>query len=173
MKEKTHVKNFDLKNFIYLFFILFVIWLFLTTSFHWQELCVGIFISLTLALYLHKNYLELGLPKITIKKIIYFIMYIIVLLIEIVKANFDVAYRVLHPSLPIKPGIVVIKTKLKQDIAKTILANSITLTPGTFTLDIEEDELLIHWIYVRTEDEMEATKIIGEKFEKYLRVVFA
>jgi len=173
MKENTHVKNFDLKNFTYLFIILFVIWLFLTTSFHWQEISVGIFISLILALYLHKNYLELGLPKITIKKIIYFIMYIIVLLIEIVKANFDVAYRVLHPSLPIKPGIVVIKTKLKQDIAKTILANSITLTPGTFTLDIEEDELLIHWIYVRTEDEIEATKIIGEKFEKYLRVVFA
>ncbi|MDP8268412.1 MAG: Na+/H+ antiporter subunit E [Candidatus Tenebribacter davisii] len=173
MKENTHVKNFDLKNFTYLFIILFVIWLFLTTSFHWQEISVGIFISLILALYLHKNYLELGLPKITIKKIIYFIMYIIVLLIEIIKANFDVAYRVLHPSLPIKPGIVVIKTKLKQDIAKTILANSITLTPGTFTLDIEEDELLIHWIYVRTEDETEATKIIGEKFEKYLRVVFA
>ena len=173
MKEKTHVKNFDLKNFIYLFFILFVIWLFLTTSFHWQEISVGIFISLILALYLHKNYQELGLPKITIKKIIYFIIYLIVLFIEIVKANFDVAYRVLHPKLPIKPGIVVIKTKLKQDIAKTILANSITLTPGTFTLDIEEDELLIHWIYVITEDEMEATKIIGEKFEKYLRVVFA
>jgi len=173
MKENTHAKNFNLKNFTYLFIILFAIWLVLTTSFHWQEISVGIFISLILALYLHKNYQELGLPKITIKKIIYFIIYLIVLFIEIVKANFDVAYRVLHPKLPIKPGIVVIKTKLKQDIAKTILANSITLTPGTFALDIEEDELLIHWIYVITEDEMEATKIIGEKFEKYLRVVFA
>ncbi len=68
MKEKAHVKNSDLKNFIYLFFILFVIWLVLTTSFHWQEIIVGIFISFILALYLHKNYLELGLPKITVKK---------------------------------------------------------------------------------------------------------
>ena len=75
--------------------------------------------------------------------------------------------------MPIKPGIVIIKTGLKSDIAKMILANSITLTPGTFTLDIVDDTLLIHWINVRTENIAEATEIIGEKFEKYLRVIFA
>jgi len=75
--------------------------------------------------------------------------------------------------MPIKPGVVVIKTALKQDIAKLILANSITLTPGTFTLDIEGDKLLIHWIYVRSEGIEESTKNIGERFEKYLKVIFA
>ena len=74
--------------------------------------------------------------------------------------------------MPIKPGIVVIKTGLKSDIAKLFLANSITLTPGTFTLDILGNNLLIHWIYVRTESIEGATKIIGERFEKYLRVIF-
>jgi multicomponent Na+:H+ antiporter subunit E len=152
-------KNNRLKNFFYLFTFLIAIWLALTTTFQWQELSIGIFISLVLALFLNKNYLKLGLPPISIKRIIFFILYISVLFIEIVKANLDVAYRIIHPKMPIKPGIVIIKTKLKQDIAKTILANSITLTPGTFTLDIKGDELLIHWI-------------IGQKFEKYLKVVF-
>lgn len=165
-------KNNRLKNFFYLFTFLIAIWLALTTTFQWQELSVGIFISLVLALFLNKNYLKLGLPPLSIKRIIFFILYIFVLFIEIVKANLDVAYRVIHPKMPIKPGIIIIKTELKQDIAKMILANSITLTPGTFTLDIKGDELLIHWIYVRSEKMDESTKIIGQKFEKYLKVVF-
>jgi len=161
-----------IKNFFYLFTFLIAIWLALTTTFQLQELSVGIFISLVLASFLNKNYLKLGLPPISIKRIIFFILYISVLFIEIVKANLDVAYRIIHPKMPIKPGIVIIKTKLKQDIAKTILANSITLTPGTFTLDIKGNELLIHWIYVHSENKKEATRIIGQKFEKYLKVVF-
>jgi len=165
-------KSIKIKNFIYLFIFLIAIWLVLTTTFQWQELSIGIFISLILALFLNKNYLQLGLPPVSIKRIIFFILYISVLFVEIVKANFDVAYRVIHPKMPIKPGIVIIKTELKQDIAKTILANSITLTPGTFTLDIKGDELLIHWIYVHSENKKEATRIIGQKFEKYLKVVF-
>jgi len=173
MLEKEVEKRFGLKNFLYLFFFLIIIWLTLTTTFQWQELCVGIFTSLVLALFLNKNYIELGLPSLTIKKIAFIIVYIIVLFIEIIKANFDVAYRVIHPKMPIKPGVVVIKTALKQDIAKLILANSITLTPGTFTLDIEGDKLLIHWIYVRSEGIEESTKNIGERFEKYLKVIFA
>ena len=165
-------KNNKIKNIIYLFIFLIAIWLALTTTFQWQELSVGIFISLVLALFLNKNYLKLGLPPLSIKRIIFFILYIFVLFIEIIKANFDVAYRVIHPKMPIKPGIIIIKTELKQDIAKMILANSITLTPGTFTLDIKGDKLLIHWIYVRSEKMDESTKIIGQKFEKYLKVVF-
>jgi len=165
-------KNNKIKNIIYLFIFLIAVWLILTTTFQWQELSVGIFISLVLALFLSKNYHKLGLPPVSIKRIIFFILYIFVLFIEIVKANFDVAYRVIHPKMPIKPGIIIIKTELKQDIAKMILANSITLTPGTFTLDIKGDELLIHWIYVRSKKIDESTKIIGQKFEKYLKVVF-
>ena len=98
---------------------------------------------------------------------------LLVLLLEILKANIDVAYRVIHPKMPIKPGIVVIKTKLKQDVAKMILANSITLTPGTFTLDILGDTLLIHWINVKSTETGESTEIIGRRFEKYLEVIFA
>jgi len=160
------------KSFLYLFVFLMLVWLVLTASFSSQELTAGILISLALSSFLNKTYLELGLPSLSVKKIIFLLIYIFVVLREIVKANFDVAYRVLHPKMPIKPGNVLIKTRLKQDLAKVILANSITLTPGTFTLDILDDNLLIHWINVKTDDVEEATEIIGERFEKYLRVIF-
>jgi multicomponent Na+:H+ antiporter subunit E len=95
-----------------------------------------------------------------------------VLFREIIKANIDVAYRVLLPRMPISPGIVVIRTSLKSNIARLILANSITLTPGTFTLDVVGDKLLIHWISVKAKDVDGATSLVGEKFERYLRPIF-
>ena len=145
----------------------------MTNTLSAEELITGLLISLVLATVYTKNYQKLGLPPFGIKRLIYFIIYILVLFIEIIKANFDVAYRVLHPKMPIKPGIVIIKTELKQDFAKMILANSITLTPGTFVLDIKGNELLIHWIYVRSSEEEESTQKISGKFEKYLKVIFA
>ena len=160
------------RNFFYLFIFLILIWLALTSTFHLQEVSVGVVISLILSFTLGKTYLKLGFPPLNIKRVTFFFIYIGVLFLEIFKANFDVAYRVVHPRMPIKPGIVVIKTSLKQDIAKMVLANSITLTPGTFTLDIIGDTFLIHWINVKSESVNEATKIIGERFEKYLKVIF-
>ena len=161
------------RSLLYLFLILVLVWLALTSTLKYQELLTGIFIAFILSVFLNGYYLKLGLPPLSLKRIVFFIIYIIILLEEIIKANLDVAYRVIHPKMPIKPGIVSIKTELKSDIAKLILANSITLTPGTFTLDIIGDNLLIHWINVKTEDTVQATKFIGERFEKYLRVIFA
>ncbi len=171
-KTSSQVTN-RFKNFYHLFIILLLIWLAITSSVHWQELTVGIISCLILALFLNTYYIELGLPPLSIKRMAFYVIFLVVLFKEIIVANLDVAYRVIHPKLPIKPGIVIIKTGLKQDIAKMILANSITLTPGTFTLDVSGDTLLIHWINVRSDNIDEATKIIGEKFEKYLRVIFA
>ncbi len=171
IEKKQKIIN-SIKNFIYLFVILLGIWMALTQSLKKQELFTGIIVSFILSLILSEGFQIIGFPKVTIKKIIFLCLYIVVLFKEIIKANFDVAYRVIHPKMPIKPGIIIIQTELKQDLAKMILANSITLTPGTFTLDIDEDKLLIHWINVKTKDTDEATGIIGERFEKYLKVIF-
>jgi multicomponent Na+:H+ antiporter subunit E len=93
---------------------------------------------------------------------------------ECFKANLDVAYRVLHPRLPIHPGIVKVRTKLTTDTALTFLANSITLTPGTMSVDIDKDNgiLYIHWIDVKTKDVELATRIIVDRFEKVLKKIF-
>jgi len=172
MGAMTGKENHKVRNFLYLFVFLVIIWFALTSTFQWQNLAVGIVVSLIISFVLSKIYSKLGFPPMSIKRIAFFFIYLGVLFKEIIAANFDVAYRIIHPKMPIKPGIVVIKTALKQDIAKMILANSITLTPGTFTLDIIEDTLLIHWINVKTEDMEKATRMIGERFEKYLRIIF-
>ena len=161
-----------IKGFAWLLVVSFVLWLALSSKLDWQELVCGGVVCLIISLFGTHIYSKLGLPPLSLKGILFFLVYIIVLLWEIIKANLDVAYRVIHPKMPIRPGIVVIKTRLKSDIAKMILANSITLTPGTFTLDVIGDELLIHWINVKTEDIDEATSLIGQRFEKYLRVIF-
>ena len=62
------------------------------------------------------------------------------------------AYRVLNPYLPIKPGIVRIKTSLTSEFAKTILANSITLTPGTLTVEVDGEDFYVHWINVSSDN---------------------
>ena len=92
----------------------------------------------------------------------------------VVKANLDVAYRVLHPKLLIRPGIVKVKTSLRSAAAITALSNSITLTPGTLSVDIDRDNgiLYVHWINVRAKDVETATKDIVERFEKILSKIF-
>jgi multicomponent Na+:H+ antiporter subunit E len=172
MPRLTYSTCDNVKGFAWLFGIALVLWLALTSQLNLPELISGCAVCLVVSLLAANIYSTLGLPPISIKRIFFLLVYIIVLLTEIIKANFDVAYRVLHPRMPIKPGIVVIKTSLKSDIAKLILANSITLTPGTFTLDVVGDDLLIHWINVKAEDIEAATKLIGGRFERYLKPIF-
>jgi multicomponent Na+:H+ antiporter subunit E len=92
--------------------------------------------------------------------------------IELIKANLDVAYRVITGK--INPGIVKISPQLTTDLGITMLANSITLTPGTLSVDIDEDtnDLYVHWINVDTKA-LESTpvdcKYICGNFPKWVR----
>ena len=66
-----------------------------------------------------------------------------------------------------------IKTRLKSESAITALANSITLTPGTLTVDLTDDGYLyVHWINVKSKDTEEATRMIAQKFEYFLEKIF-
>jgi multicomponent Na+:H+ antiporter subunit E len=172
MSQTAYSAREKVKGFVWLLLVTFVLWLALSSKLDLPELITGGVVCLIISLFATQMYSKLGFPPVNVKMVLFFLVYIIVLFWEIIKANFDVAYRIIHPRMPIKPGIVVIKTSLKSDIAKLILANSITLTPGTFTLDVIGDELLVHWINVKTEDIDEATSLIGQRFERYLRVIF-
>ncbi len=80
------------------------------------------------------------------KKVMMLLLYTASLLWQIVLANIDLARIVLNPRLPIQPGVVRFNPGLKTDLSKTLLANSITLTPGTLAIDIEEDEFTVHFL---------------------------
>ena len=74
--------------------------------------------------------------------------YLAAFLRQLLVANLDVAYRVLAPSMPIEPAVVVFPLRVESDLAITTIANSITLTPGTLTLehDADANALLVHAI---------------------------
>jgi len=103
----------------------------------------------------------------------WFLVFVPVFLWECIKANVHVAYLVLHPALPIHPGIVCVRTRLRSDSGRTMLANCITLTPGTLTVDVTPDgELYVHWIDVRARDVQHATEYIVGRFERLLIHIF-
>jgi len=76
--------------------------------------------------------------------IVRFILYVPWLTWQIVTASLQVAYVVMSPKMPINPALIKFKTKLSNISSKVILGNSITLTPGTITVDIMGDEFLVH-----------------------------
>jgi len=172
MIRSAYSSRNKLKGFIWFLVFSFVLWLALSSTLDPPELVCGFLVCVIISLFAAPSYCKLGFPPFSLKMVLFSLIYMCVLFWEIIKANFDIAYRVIHPKMPINPGIVVIKTSLKSDLAKMILANSITLTPGTLTVDVIEEELLVHWINVKSEDIDEATSLIGHRFEKYLRVIF-
>jgi len=84
------------------------------------------------------------------------ILYVLVFLEEVVVANLDVAYRVLAPSIPIEPQVVLVPLRVQTDLGVTTIANSITITPGTITLDHDPElnALYVHMIDGRDPDEV-------------------
>ena len=106
-------------------------------------------------------------------RLFWLLVYLPVFFYYVIKANFDVVYRAVHPAMPIKPGIVVIKTSLKTEAGITALANSITLTPGTLTVDLTDDGFLyIHWINVKSTETEITSKLIAQRFEWFLKRIF-
>jgi multicomponent Na+:H+ antiporter subunit E len=73
---------------------------------------------------------------------------------EVVKSSLDVARIVLSPSLPISPRVVVVKASCEHPVDQAILANSITLTPGTLALDVHQGEITVHALTKRGADEL-------------------
>ena len=157
---------------IFQFLIIFILWLLLTWSLTVQEIIVGVAVALLLSILLSDVFVQGGGKFVQPARYFWFLVYLPLFLYYVFRANFDVAYRVLHPEMPIRPGIVKVRTTLKSDMAKAFLANSITLTPGTLTVDIVGDHLYVHWINIVTEDPQEETEVIVRKFEGYLRRIF-
>jgi len=106
-------------------------------------------------------------------RLFWLVIYSVVLAYYVIKANFDVAYRVLHPALPIRPGIVKVRTGLRERAAITALANSITLTPGTLTVSASEGgDLYVHWINVQSTVVETATEHIVKRLEWFIKRIF-
>ena len=159
------------------FCLCFLFWVLLTWSFTPQEMIAGAVVSLAAALFtsgffIHENAFRLANPV----RFGALIAYVFIFLGELVKANLDVARRCFGGCREVNPGIVKVPVELEGDYAQAMLANSITLTPGTITLDIAEQDgktwYYIHWIDVAETDREKAGKIIKGRLEKGIRRIW-
>jgi len=151
---------------------LFIIWLIANNTLALDSTITGMVISAFIAMAFAAFSQVYSVVRWSPTVIYYYLMYLSVFFIELVKANVSVMLLVFSPRINIRPAIVEIKTELKSPMGRLALANTITLTPGTLVVDIKGDSLFIHWINISTIDPVEATEAIAGRFEKYLKVIY-
>lgn len=137
--------------------LLFALWLVLSASLHIQNIIVGLGVSYAIALLYVKMFKDETSYSFSPY---WFMVYFGILLKNLVKSNLQINKRILSKEMKISEAIVAVKTDLDSDWKKLLLANSITLTPGTLTLDIKGDTLFIHTI--EYEKGMDTKEIIKE-----------
>ncbi|SMC80204.1 Na+/H+ antiporter subunit E [Papillibacter cinnamivorans] len=156
--QKVPRKKLSLRHFLIIFFVLLGLWFLLSGHFEANLVIYGV-AACAVSAWLGAGMLATplrgdgrsvsfgkitGLPKL--------IAYCVWLLIEIVKANIQVAMVVLNPKLPIDPCLVRFRMDFQNPLADFVLANSITLTPGTVTIDVRDGEYYIHCLTAAAAD---------------------
>ncbi|MCP4599402.1 MAG: Na+/H+ antiporter subunit E [Proteobacteria bacterium] len=141
-------------RFVIVFIILFAFWLLFSGHYDIFHMSLGVICSALIAV-VSGDLMILDMePHNRIVKTRRFIIYIPWLIYQVVLANIHVAYLVLNPN-EIHPRIIHFKTKLKSDFSMVAFANSITLTPGTITMDIIDGEFYVHALSKKVADDLE------------------
>ena len=137
------------------------------------DLGVGVLVAAFVALVMHEI-IRVGFIRfVNPRSWFWLFIFGFVFFYYVIKGGLDVSYRVLHPRMPIRPGIVRIRNVLKTDTGRSALANCITLTPGTLTIDVTKDGIFyIHWLNVLSLDEEQAAKYVLRRFEWFIQKIF-
>jgi len=128
-----------------MFIILTLFWLIIAGTLDWQVAVTGLVVSLGVT-YFNRDILiyEGERPLFTFKNATWLLLYIKDFFIAVFKANIQVAVLVLSPRLPIHPGVIHFRPEIKKEASRVLLANSITLTPGTLTVFCTDEEMMVH-----------------------------
>ena len=147
-----------------MYFLFLLAWIIFNGNITLEILIFGVVISAMVLLFMCK-FMDYSLQKElnVYKKSIYFLAFCVLLLREIVKANLAIIPRILSVEEEMEPVIVKFRTGLKSEFTRMLLANSITLTPGTITVALEGDEYTIHCL-----DTSLAEGLENSDFEKAL-----
>ncbi|MBK9160250.1 MAG: Na+/H+ antiporter subunit E [Nitrosomonadales bacterium] len=155
-----------------LFASLILFWVWLNGALVNDVLIIGLAISIVIAWFFRGGLAVFSDLNPTPRALGYAVMYVFFFISELVKSNLKLAAIVLSPDLPVNPGIVKVRTRLKSKMGRLLLANSITLTPGTLTVELSGEWLYIHWVTVDSPDIEGATASIVAGFERYLEVMY-
>ncbi len=145
---------------------MFSFWILLSGEFTFILITSGVIASLIVAYFSHDIFIGKSDLKTETGRVLKFIVYVPWLLWEIVLANVEIAYLVLSPKPLVDPQIVRFKPDLKTDLGIVTLAHSITLTPGTVTVEANREEFVIHAIWQKS-----AEGIIGGEMQRKVKEI--
>ncbi len=145
---------------------MFAFWILLSGEFTFILITSGVIASLIVAYLSHDIFIGKADLKTETGRVFRFIKYVPWLLWEIILANFEIAYLVLSPKPLVDPQLVRFKPDLKTDLGIVTLAHSITLTPGTVTVEANEKEFVIHAIWQKS-----AEGIIGGEMQQKVKKI--
>lgn len=154
------------------FIVIYIVWHMITWNMEPANFFAGAVVALFITAVFGREFPFHPKKTFQLKRYLVFVKFLGVFLQQMIKANFMMAYRILSPGLPIKPGVVTIPLYLTSPLGRVVLANAITLAPGTFTMEITDDTLVVHWIYVVTEDPAKAGDLICGRMQRILKEVF-
>ena len=156
--------------------LLAVLWLFvrgvpLTATRLAEELVIGLLVGVPVAFAVRRFYSPEAAVVRSLRAVPYVLLYALAFARELAVANVDVAWRVLAPSMPINPAVVEVPLRVRTDLAITTIANSITLTPGTLTMDYDSET---NTLYVHSIDGSDPESIVEpiRTWEDYALVIF-
>lgn len=149
------------RNLFYKTLFFFVVWLVLSESFDRFHMGLGLGSALAIA-WLNTD----RLPMRSTIRPIGLVGYLPWLLVQVVKSGVHLSKLILNPSLPISPRMVHLHTDLKAEGGIVLLANSITLTPGTITVEVNGQDLVVHAI-----DEEAAADVTGQQFDRRIETM--
>ncbi len=157
-------------HYIFSIAVLTLLWVLLAGSLRQDELIAAGVAAVLVTLIAGPRLAVLSGVRLTLLAPLYLLSYLGTFFLALIRANLDMARRVLSPSLPIRPAVVEVETRLKSPLGRMLLANSITLTPGTLSIDIQGDRILVHWIDCPPGTDLKAaTRAISETFERHIR----
>lgn len=145
-----------------------LLWLLMINDFSMAHALLGLVLGVAIPLVTHAFWPE----EARIRRPLPLLRYLLVLLMDILRSNLVVALRILRPARHLRPGFFTYPLALEDDFAITILASTISLTPGTVSIhyDAEANTLLVHALHL--EDEAEAIAGIRERYEQPLEEIF-
>jgi len=151
---------------------LMVGWILFTGTLALFSLLLGLIFSFCIAFLTYDIFIEEreAARRALLPRIYLLFIYLGVLVFKIYLASFKMSLAVITSNM--NPRIVHFRTRLKSELARVILSNSITLTPGTLTLNLDEDHLIVHWLNAKTVHSHYAGRLIKGHFEAWLRRIW-
>ncbi len=153
-------------SFVLTAIIMFVFWMLLSGEFSLILILSGIISSLLVSYWSHDLLIGNADIRLEATRIVRFLKYLPWLLWQIILSNIELVYLTLHPRMPIDPRMIGFKNEFKTNMAKVTLANSITLTPGTVTIEVNNDEFIVHAI----SEESAKSLISGEMQARVMKI---